>query len=174
VTELGRYVELDGRPAVRFERTYRHPVERVWTAITDADDLVHWFPSAVQMEPHPGGKVVFTGDPHTEGTSGTILAFDPPRHLAFSWGPDELRFDLEPVDEDHCTLILTNLLSERDTAARNASGWAVCLAELDKRLGGQPSQGPHSDDALLFEPLYDAHLDAGLPSGAEIPGGLAD
>src|SRR6185436_4407027 len=28
MTDLGSYVELDGRPAVRFERTFPHPVER--------------------------------------------------------------------------------------------------------------------------------------------------
>src|SRR5262249_41825335 len=34
-TEYGTYIEYDGRPAVRFVRTYPHPIERVWHAITD-------------------------------------------------------------------------------------------------------------------------------------------
>ena len=31
-TDNGTYLEIDGRPAVRFERIYDHPVARVWAA----------------------------------------------------------------------------------------------------------------------------------------------
>jgi hypothetical protein len=45
----------------------------------------------------------------------------------------------------------------------------VCLAELAKRLDGVPSRGPHSEDTEPWEPIYQAHVQAGLPSGAPIP-----
>jgi uncharacterized protein YndB with AHSA1/START domain len=169
MTDLGRYIEIDGRPAVQFARVYPHPIDRVWAAISEPAELAHWFPSQVDLELRVGGSVRFSGDPYVENLPGTVLRIDPPRHLAFSWGPDELRLDLEEVDAENCRLTLTNLLSERDTAARNASGWAVCLGELDKTLRGESSGGPHSADALPFQPLYDAHVSAGLPWGAEIP-----
>jgi uncharacterized protein YndB with AHSA1/START domain len=47
MTDLGTYVELDGRPAVRFVRTYPQPIERVWQAITTPEGLARWFPSKV-------------------------------------------------------------------------------------------------------------------------------
>jgi uncharacterized protein YndB with AHSA1/START domain len=169
MTEFGRFLEVDGRPAVQFVRSYPHPIDRVWSAVTEPAQLRRWFPSSVEIDPRPGGTVKFSSDPHVEDSVGTVLAFDPPHHLAFSWGSDELRIDLEPTGPEACQLTLTNLLSERNTAARNASGWAVCLAELDKALAGVSSDGPHSGSALPFQPLYDAHLAAGLPSGAEIP-----
>jgi uncharacterized protein YndB with AHSA1/START domain len=169
VSELGRYVEVEGRPAVRFERVYPHPIARVWAAVTEPAELAKWFPSSVELEPTNGGTVKFAGDPYSEGSAGTILAFDPPRHLAFTWGADELHVDLEAVDEASCRLTLTNVLNQRDAAARNASGWTLCLAELSKHVAGEDSKGPHSGDALPFQPLYDAHISAGLPWGAEIP-----
>ena len=55
------------------------------------------------------------------------------------------------------------------TAARNSGGWYVCLEELAKSLDGVPSRGPHSEDTVPWEPVYRAHVDAGLPSGAPIP-----
>jgi hypothetical protein len=61
------------------------------------------------------------------------------------------------------------VLSDRSTAARNASGWHVCLTELLKVLDGVPSRGPHSEDTEAWEPIYQAHVQAGLPSGAPIP-----
>ena len=36
-------------------------------------------------------------------------------------------------------------------------------------LSDERTNGPHSANTLPFQPLYDAHIAAGLPSGAEIP-----
>jgi uncharacterized protein YndB with AHSA1/START domain len=167
--DLGSYLEHDGRPAVRFERTFSHPVQRVWAAITEPGRLVRWFPSAVEMEPREGGAMRFSGDPYSEGSTGVVLTWDPPHRLAFSWGPDELHLTLEDAGDGRCRFVLVNVLADRTTAARNAGGWHVCLAELAKRLDGVPSRGPHSEDTEPFEPVYQAHVDAGLPSGAPIP-----
>jgi uncharacterized protein YndB with AHSA1/START domain len=169
MTDLGTYVEHGGRPAVRFERTYAHPVDRVWTAISEPHELQRWFPSSVEIEPREGGEVRFSGDPYADDTTGEVLAYEPPRRLAFTWGPDELHFTLESLDGGRTRLTLVNVLSERSTAARNAGGWHVCLAELVKVLDGVPSRGPHSEDTEPWEPIYQAHVQAGLPSGAPVP-----
>ena len=168
MTDLGTHIEYDGRPAVRFERTFPHPVERVWRAISDPAELPSWFPSQVEYEPEVGSAVRFTGDPHAPGQEGSLLAWDPPRHLAFRWGQDELHFTLEEVDGG-CRFELVNVLSDPDAAARNAAGWHVCLAELDKVLRGEPTDGPHSATATEWQPVYDAYVAEGLPHGAPVP-----
>jgi uncharacterized protein YndB with AHSA1/START domain len=170
--DRGTYVEDDGQPAVRFQRTYPHPIERVWAAVSEPDELAHWFPSQVKLDPHVGGAIDFSGDPNLESSSGTILAFEPPCRLTFTWGGDELRFELEPVGTNECRLTLIDVLGERDTAARNASGWTVCLAELDKHLNGIVSRGPNSPDAQPFAELYAGYIADGMPSGAWIPEGV--
>jgi uncharacterized protein YndB with AHSA1/START domain len=55
--DRGTYIEYDGRPAVRLQRTYPHPVDRVWAAVTEPAELSHWFPFAVQIEPRAGGRI---------------------------------------------------------------------------------------------------------------------
>jgi hypothetical protein len=62
------------------------------------------------------------------------------------------------------------VLEARDTAARSAAGWSVCLAELDKHVSGTGAGGPHSDTAEPWRPYYDAYAGDGMPSGAAIPG----
>jgi uncharacterized protein YndB with AHSA1/START domain len=168
--DRGTYVELDGRPAVRFERRFRHPAERVWAAVSEPVELAHWFPSQVDVEPHAGGRITFSGDPNMPPSSGTVLAYDPPRRLAFTWGGDELHLTVESDGPDACTLTLVNVLEARDTAARNAAGWAVCLAELAKQVGGAAADGPHSGTAEPWKEHYDAYVAAGVPAGAPIPG----
>ena len=85
--DLGCYVQVGDRPAVRFERIYPHPIDHVWTTITDPAELAHWFPAPeVSLEPRPGGRISFRGDPHTDDVPGTVLVWEPPTRLVFSWG----------------------------------------------------------------------------------------
>lgn len=167
--DLGSYIEHEGRPAVRFERTYPHPIERVWAAVSEPDQLAAWFPSRVRLEPREGGTIGFSFDPHLDPSEGVILAYDPPRRLAFTWEGDELHLELTPTDGG-CTFTLTNVLGAADTAARNAAGWTVCLAELDKHLTGSAAEGPHGDAAEAWGPLYQRYIEDGMPYGAPIPG----
>jgi uncharacterized protein YndB with AHSA1/START domain len=171
--ERGTLIDHDGRPAVRFRREFAQPAERVWDAITTPDDLAHWFPSKVRIEPRVGGTIEFYGDPNMPeaSSSGTILVFEPPTRLAYTWHVTELHFTLEATGDGGCVLTLINVLESRDEAARNAAGWTMCLAELGKHVAGQRADGPHSDTAQTWRQLYDEYVAAGMPSGASIPSG---
>jgi uncharacterized protein YndB with AHSA1/START domain/catechol 2,3-dioxygenase-like lactoylglutathione lyase family enzyme len=158
----------DGRPAVRFTRTYEQPAGRIWQLITEPAELAHWFPSRVEMELRPGGTIRFSGDPNMPEPTGRVLAVDVLRHLSFAWGGDELRFDLEA--DDHGTrLTLTNVLASADAAARNAAGWEICLAALDTSAQEGPAVPPDGG-TRSWETYYRAYVEAGFPSGAPVPG----
>lgn len=171
VSNPGSYLELDdGRPAVRFERVCDHPVQRVWALVTDPAGLAHWFPSpTITLDLVVGGTIRFSGDPHMPDlvSAGEILAVDAPRRFAFTWGGDELHFDLEPLGPNRTRFTLTNVLEAGNTAARNAAGWDVCLAALDAHADGRPAPGAA---APSWRDRYAAYLAAGLPSGAPVPG----
>src|SRR5262249_17820484 len=60
LTMYGAYDTIENRPALRFERRLSHPVDVVWRAITESDELVHWFPSRVEVDDlHPGAEMTF-------------------------------------------------------------------------------------------------------------------
>jgi len=171
-TELtGAYLTWDdGRPAVRFTRTHDHPVERVWQLVTDVGELARWFPSRAEIDLRPGGSITFSGDPNMPESTGRVLAVDAPRHLSFAWGGDELHFDLEELDEKRTRFTLTDVLEAADTAARNAAGWEVCLAALDATVRGERSAGPHAGASASWKEFYAGYVEAGVPSGAPVPG----
>jgi uncharacterized protein YndB with AHSA1/START domain len=153
----GTYEPFDGKPAVRFERRYPHPVERVWRSVTEPDELERWFPTTVEVDLREGGRMHFTvPGGEAEPMDGEVVELDPPRVFAFLWGRDLLRLELE-ADGDGTRLRLIQTLSSEDEAARNAAGWHVCL----DRLGGEESD---------WEPYYEEYRRRGLPAGAEIPG----
>jgi uncharacterized protein YndB with AHSA1/START domain len=160
----GTYEEIDGRPALRFERRLAHPIERVWRAVTEPDELAHWFPHAFQADMRVGGRVTFG-----EQMEGQVTELDPPRVFAFTWDEDLLRFELEPAT-DGCVLLFTHFLTERDRGAMVAAGWTVCFEELDKHLAGQPATAPGGEPTDQWRALYEEYERRGVPSGAPIPG----
>lgn len=109
-------VTLESGPVLRFERRYEHPVERVWMAITDSEELSHWFPPGEELK---------------------VTESSPPHLLAGTWYGHELRFELEE-DGEGCLLVFTHAIAERDTAARDAAGWDVCFERLQALLTGEP------------------------------------
>lgn len=173
----GAYDTIENRPALRFERELSHPVDVVWRAITESEELEHWFPSRVEVdELRPGAEMTFRfeempleGMPMT--IPGRVTEFDPPRLFAFLWGDDYLRFELEPVagSEDACLLRLTVLLDQREKAARDGAGWHVCLDRLAGLLAGDdgPAVTGAGED---WRGLYDEYQRRGVPAGAPIPG----
>lgn len=164
--DLGSFIEREGKPALRFDRNSSYPISHVWAALTEPAKLRRWFPSGVTHEAKVGGRIEFFGEPYSKPDTGRILEFLPPTAFAFTWGPDELHMKLERFGNG-CRLILINVLATADSAARNAAGWSICLAELDKVLADKPSAGPHSDEAGgAFEAILRMYVAAGMPSGA--------
>jgi len=171
----GTLVDLDGRVAVRFTVDLPATADRVWRAVSDPTDMRTWFPQTVTYRPHVGSPVELTDDPNRPSTRGEVLAYDPPRSFAFTWGEDELWFEVsdgEPTGggEPAARLVLTDVLDLRDSAARNAAGWEVCLDELEAHLADDAPAGPHTAEAReRWRAYYEQYVDVGMPAGAPIP-----
>ncbi|HEY1573001.1 MAG TPA: SRPBCC domain-containing protein [Pseudonocardiaceae bacterium] len=115
-----RGLTLHDGPVLRLERRYPHPAERVWRALTDPDELRHWFPGELRVS-------------HS----------DPPRLLVGSWHEGTLRFELR-AEADGCVLVFSHTFTDRDQAALTAAGWDRCFASVDALLAGQPMDGAAS------------------------------
>jgi uncharacterized protein YndB with AHSA1/START domain len=70
---------------VRKELTIAAPRERVWCALTEAGELLKWFPdrSAV-VDLRPGGTFRLTWESNG-GDTGVFDEIEPPSRLAFRW-----------------------------------------------------------------------------------------
>jgi uncharacterized protein YndB with AHSA1/START domain len=181
MTKEGTLVRIEGRPALRFERRYASPVDRVWRAVTDPAEMPAWFPSDVAGERAVGAELVFADEEHraraaTAGEpsrddgpllTGRVVAYDPPNVFSFTWGPELLRFELTP-DGDGTVLIFTQLLSHQSVAARNGAGWHQCLAALDELLGA----GSGGDGGGGWQAVYRDYLERmGPEPGVRVGGG---
>ena len=124
-----------GVPTLRFERRLRHPVEKVWRAVTEPSGLKAWFPFEVGYPAlEPGARITFSEPGMTD--HGEILEVDPARLFAFSWGDERFRIELTP-DGDATVLTFVHTFGDRYGAASFATGWDVCLDALDLSLEGR-------------------------------------
>jgi uncharacterized protein YndB with AHSA1/START domain len=60
------------------------PAERVWQAMTDARELVRWFPLDAKVEPGAGGSYYLSWLNEFAATT-EIQVWDPPHHLRTAW-----------------------------------------------------------------------------------------
>ncbi len=132
----GQLDQDGGRWRLRFVRSLPHPPEKVWRALTEPEHVSAWFPADIEGERRAGAPLRFVfreGEGPT--ADGEMLTFDPPSTLAFRWGRELLRFELEPEGEG-CRLTFVNVFDELGKAARDAAGWHVCLDVLAYHLEG--------------------------------------
>ncbi|WP_433041842.1 SRPBCC family protein [Dactylosporangium sp. CS-033363] len=128
------------RPSIRVVRTYDHPIERVWRAVTTPEHLARWFPTGVTLDLTPGGKIRF-GDLGDGGSDGEVLAVDPPRRFAFLWGDQRFEFELE-ADGGGTRFTLVHHFDDRPGAASFATGWELCMRALAADLAGEQPPAP--------------------------------
>lgn len=170
-TTTGSYEQVHGQPVVRFERTFAHPVSAVWEAITDARQLEAWFPTTVEFSELSAGAPIefrFAEDRYPP-MRGEVLEVRPPERLAFTWGDDELTFELEERDGGAaCRLAFSVVLDSADKAARDAAGWDQCLDSLDLIVAGQTPERPLPSDS--WQAYYEEYQRRGLPATAPLPG----
>jgi uncharacterized protein YndB with AHSA1/START domain len=159
----GTIVEIDGRRFMRFERRLEHPVERVWAAITEPEQLRGWI-AAGELELKEGGKVRlemlnqvsaaemekyevvlpddYEPDEAPQVIEGTVTAIEAPRLLEYdSKEFGLLRWELRPDGED-CVLSFYNSPPEdwmvSGMAPQMLAGWHGYMDLLEDALAGNP------------------------------------
>jgi uncharacterized protein YndB with AHSA1/START domain len=125
----GTLETIDGRPALRFERTLAHSVERVWRAISVPAELERWFPAAADWTPATGEAF------EAYGATGEVTEVDAPHRLAWNFGGERYSFDLT-AEGDGCRLIFIHVFGDRAVAAQTAAGWETYFARLEPHLAG--------------------------------------
>lgn len=156
------------RPVLRFERHLTRPVDAVWRAVTDPLEMRSWFPTRVVIDEwKTGAPLTHHFDEHDiDPLPGTVLDWDPPHRVSFTWGTDTISFELTPAQDGGTVFVLTEELSA-NVAARNAAGWESCLDRLDRGADDGSWQPRFERYVASFEPIL-GHQD-GPPEGYRPP-----
>jgi uncharacterized protein YndB with AHSA1/START domain len=152
VTGRGDYRRIEVR------RVIRAPIEKVWSAITNADHVRHWWTAGV-IDAREGGGIRLGGE-EAPGDGlfpldGEIKVFEPPRIFEFTWNESYdpaqglVRLDLVELDEGSTQVTLIHTVPSIHGALATA-GWH----QLVERLGYFVETGaPPADDGDRFREL---------------------
>jgi uncharacterized protein YndB with AHSA1/START domain len=150
----GTLISIGPRPIIRFERLLSEPIDEVWRAVTDPQAMRSWFPTRIEIDEwRVGEKLTHHFDDHDiEPLSGTILEWQPPCRVGYTWGEDWITFDLTSADEIGTVFVLSEELDAAH-AARNAAGWEICLDRLQFKRETEPWKSRFEQYAASFEPV---------------------
>lgn len=133
-------IEKDGeRWTLVLVRDLAHPPAKVWKALTDPAHLRAWAPFDADRDLGAVGRVKLTtvGTPTPMISETQIKRAEAPKVLEFSWGDQDLRWELEPRPGDGTRLKLWHNIDRR-FIAMGAAGWHICFDVLERFLAGAP------------------------------------
>jgi uncharacterized protein YndB with AHSA1/START domain len=123
-----------------FTRDLRHPVEKVWRALSERGQLREWAPYVPDRDLTSEGPAIL-GMLDADGTeqpmTGSVLRVEPPRLLEHAFGSDVLRWELLPTAEG-TRLVLRHSFADGAWSSALAAGWHICLDVADALLAGAP------------------------------------
>ncbi|MGQ0845630.1 MAG: SRPBCC domain-containing protein [Sporichthyaceae bacterium] len=155
MTDLGTILRDGDRVGLHFRRVLRHPPERVWRALNEAEDLRQWFPCDIVGERAAGGALTMPFWPgiiekydldEDPVLPGELLVWDPPKVFEFRWDTEILRWELTPHQDGTELLLTTWLVPTPDAppAESAAAGYHVCLDALAGVLNANVPPEPSS------------------------------
>jgi uncharacterized protein YndB with AHSA1/START domain len=165
----GAQIQKDGdKWTLVLTRDLRHPPAMVWQALTEPAQLAEWAPFDADRSLGAVGTVKLTtvGAPTPQISETTVKRAEAPRVLEYTWGGNDLRWQLEVGAGTRLTL-WHNI--DRGYIAWGAAGWHICFDVLDHLLAGEPLGRIVAGDALKFGGWQRLNAEYAKQFGVESP-----
>jgi uncharacterized protein YndB with AHSA1/START domain len=151
-------------------RDLSHPPAKVWQALTEPEHLREWAPfdSDRNLGKVGTARLTTVGAPKPQVSETRVKRADAPRLLEFSWGAQDLRWQLEPQPGGGTRLTLWHNI-DRGFISMGAAGWHICFDVLERLLAGHPIGRIVGADALKFGGWQRLNAEYARQFGVETP-----
>lgn len=157
----GAEVRKDGdRWTLILVRQLRQTPDRVWQALTDPAQLREWAPFDANASLGTVGAVVkltTVGTPGPHVTETKVMRADAPRLLEYTWGGNDMRWELEESGGGTRLTLWTKI--DRRYIAMGAAGWHICFDVLDRYLDGSAIGRMAGPELMNFEGWQRLHVE---------------
>jgi len=167
----GAEVRKDGEKwTLVLVRDLRHPPAKVWKALTDPEQLREWAPfdSDRNLGAVGAAKLSTVGTPAPHVTETRVKRADAPKALEYSWGGNDIRWELEPLPGGGTRLTLWHDI-DRGFISMGAAGWHICFDVLDRHLAGEPIGRIVGGDAMKSGGWQRLNAEYAKQFGVELP-----
>jgi uncharacterized protein YndB with AHSA1/START domain len=152
-TPTGEVIRDDDGLRLEFVRTYPDPIERVWAAVTDPEELAVWY-GTWRGDPASGTVELASIEGGGEFKAVEIVECRPPRRVAIvlptPYGPWPLSITLSESN-GVTTLVFVHRLAEPYDPTSIGPGWHYYLDRLGATMSGGAM--PEPEDWPSYEPL---------------------
>ena len=148
-------------------RDLGHPPARVWEAITAPEHLREWAPFDADRNLSAVGaaKLTTVGAPTPMVSESQVKRSDPPKLLEYSWGPADLRWELEPDGDGTALTFTAEAQLPADWELEVLAGWHIHLDHLEHVLDGGTIDWPNwSSDHMPEWERIRGRYEASVPS----------
>jgi len=140
-------------PALRMEREFKAPPERVFAAFTDPKQFAQWWgPEGMscpvcEIDLRVGGRwrTCMRGTAGEHWVSGVYREIAPPRRLAFTWAWEEngvrghetvVELEFLPAGRNTKLVLNHRGFQTAESSGKHSHGWTSCFVCLDQFLKG--------------------------------------
>jgi len=169
----GAEVKKDGEQwTLILVRELRHPPAMVWQALTDPAQLSQWAPFDADRNLAAVGPVKLStvGTPTRQVSENAVKRAEAPRLLEYSWGGNDLRWELEPLGSGTRLTLWHNI--DRGFISWGAAGWHICFDVLERFLAGESIGRIVGGEAMRFD-WQRLNAEYARQFGVETPNGEA-
>jgi uncharacterized protein YndB with AHSA1/START domain len=167
----GAEVRKDGEKwTLVLVRELRHSPEKVWQALTDPAHVREWAPFDADGNLGTAGNTVTlttVGAPTPHVTETKVTRADAPKVLEYTWGGNDIRWELEPVGGGTRLTLWTNI--DHRFISMGAAGWHIALDVLDRLIAGQPMGRIAGPAAMKFGGWQRLNAEYAKQFGVETP-----
>lgn len=167
----GAQVRKDGNKwTLVLVRELRHAPDTVWQALTDPAQLREWAPFDADGSLGEAGTTVTlttVSAPAPQVTETTVTRADAPRVLEYTWGGQDIRWELEALNSGTRLTLWHGI--DRRYISMGAAGWHLCFDALEWWLAGQPMGRLVGIEALKFSGWQRLHAEYAAQFGVEAP-----
>jgi uncharacterized protein YndB with AHSA1/START domain len=150
-------------------RDLRHPPAKVWRALTEPEHLREWAPfdSDRSLGAVGSAKLTTVGAPTPLVSETQVTRAEAPRLLEFSWGGQDVRWELEPQGGGTRLTLWHNI--DRRFISMVAAGLHISFDVLDRLLAGQPIGRMVGPEAMKFGGWQRLNAEYAKQFGVEAP-----
>lgn len=166
----GAQIQKDGdKWTLVLVRELRHSPLMVWQALTDPAQLAEWAPFDADRNLDSVGAVKLStaGMPTPLVSDSLVKRADAPKLLEYSWGGNDLRWELEALGGGTRLTLWHNI--DRGYIAWGAAGWHICFDVLDRLLAGEPMGRTVGPKAVQFGGWQRLNAEYAQQFGIETP-----
>jgi len=171
--ELGR---ITADTTFVIERRLKASIDRVWSYFVDGEKRARWFTGGDTLSADGQNfAMIFAHknitsekpperwkdmDTKSFPMGGRVLAFDPPRLLAITWGDgdehvSEVRFEFTAVGDETLLTLTHSKIDKLENTRDFAGGWTAHMETLATVLAGKPANHFWAD-VVAAHAAYDA------------------